>query len=132
MLGQTVCAGEEEENTIHGNIQEGKERERLGYMIHIKKTYKPYIIEIDIKGHAGYEEQGKDIVCAAVSALAQGILCYLEKMGMVEGKRVESGHLHMTLKMREMTIQMTDMLFMACEEIEQSYPGSVEVDIGNQ
>lgn len=100
-------------------------------MIHLKKIYKPYIIEIDIKGHAGYEEQGKDIVCAAVSALAQGILCYLEKTGMVEDKKVESGHLHMTLKMREMTIQMTDMLFMACEEIEQSYPGSVEVDIGN-
>lgn len=101
-------------------------------MIHVKKIYKPYIIEIDIKGHAGYEEQGKDIVCAAVSALAQGILCYLEKMGMVEAKKVESGHLHMTLKMREMTIQMTDMLFMACDEIEQFYPGSVEVDIGNQ
>lgn len=100
-------------------------------MIHIKKTYKPYVIEIDIKGHAGYEEKGKDIVCAAVSALAQGILCYLGKMGMVEGTRVESGHLHMTLKRRELTIQMTDMLFVACEEIEESYPGSVEVDIGN-
>ena len=100
-------------------------------MIHLKKIYKLNTIEVDIKGHAGYEEQGKDIVCAADSALAQGILCYLGKMGMVEGKKVESGHLHMTLKRREAAMQMTDMLCMACQEIEQSYPGSVEVDIGN-
>ena len=29
---------------------------------------------LTVKGHAGYAERGKDIVCAAVSALAQGLV----------------------------------------------------------
>ena len=36
-------------------------------MIEIK--FNPKIYELTIDGHAGYEEKGKDIVCAAVSIL---------------------------------------------------------------
>lgn len=35
---------------------------------------------ITIFGHAGYAEKGKDIVCAAVSALSQGLLHSLEAL----------------------------------------------------
>lgn len=38
------------------------------------------VIEIRVKGHAGYAEHGEDIVCAAVSALAQTALIGLEKV----------------------------------------------------
>jgi uncharacterized protein YsxB (DUF464 family) len=32
-------------------------------------TYRPDKYEVKIKGHAGYDEKGKDIVCAGVSVL---------------------------------------------------------------
>jgi len=35
---------------------------------------------ITIKGHAGYAEPGKDIVCAAVSALTQAFIASIEEL----------------------------------------------------
>ena len=36
--------------------------------------------EITISGHAGYAEAGKDIVCAGVTALAQGLIKSVESL----------------------------------------------------
>ncbi len=36
--------------------------------------------QIEISGHAGYAEKGKDIVCAAVSILSQAFLSYLQDL----------------------------------------------------
>jgi uncharacterized protein YsxB (DUF464 family) len=35
---------------------------------------------ISVKGHAGYADQGKDIVCAGVSVLAQTLVYSLEEL----------------------------------------------------
>lgn len=35
---------------------------------------------ISIKGHAGYGEPGKDIVCAGISTLAQTLIVSIEKL----------------------------------------------------
>ena len=35
-------------------------------------------ISIDISGHAGYDVEGSDVVCAAISMLGQTLLAYLE------------------------------------------------------
>ena len=58
---------------------------------------------LSIDGHAGYAEVGKDIVCAAVSALAQGLLHSLDALTDDEiSTEAESGHVtvsytHLTL-----------------------------------
>ena len=48
--------------------------------LHCRGTY---LTGFDISGHAGYSEEGSDIVCAAVSALAQtallGLMEYLPR-----------------------------------------------------
>lgn len=36
--------------------------------------------EISIKGHAGYAERGKDIVCAAISVLTQSLIRSIETL----------------------------------------------------
>lgn len=36
--------------------------------------------EIKIKGHAGYAEHGKDIVCAAISTITQVFLASVEEL----------------------------------------------------
>lgn len=38
--------------------------------VYVKKNSAKQITQIIVKGHAGYDEIGKDIVCAAVSAIA--------------------------------------------------------------
>lgn len=38
-------------------------------MVNIVFTDKNKVIQLDVKGHADYEEKGKDIVCSAVSTL---------------------------------------------------------------
>lgn len=35
----------------------------------INITFKPETLEMEIKGHAGQDEKGKDIVCSAISTL---------------------------------------------------------------
>lgn len=35
----------------------------------INITFKPKTLELEVKGHAGQNEKGKDIVCSAISAL---------------------------------------------------------------
>lgn len=39
-------------------------------MIHVSVSADKDHIDVEIQGHAGYSEQGKDIVCAAVSSLS--------------------------------------------------------------
>lgn len=48
-------------------------------MIHIviKRQDQRYS-QIEVSGHAGYEDEGKDIVCAGISALLGGMLNGLE------------------------------------------------------
>ena len=44
------------------------------------------IISIESKGHSGYAKHGRDIVCAAVSALMQALLTGIQE---VNGKHLE-------------------------------------------
>lgn len=46
-------------------------------MIVIKLTHRKDLSRIEINGHAGFAEKGKDIVCAGVSAL---FFCLLESL----------------------------------------------------
>ena len=48
--------------------------------VHIKKTKEDTITYMSIRGHADYGVKGKDLVCAAVSAIGVGGLNSLDKM----------------------------------------------------
>ena len=55
----------------------------------IFKDKKGYIEGYKISGHAGYDIKGKDIVCAAVSVLAQTTLISLFKVCNVPENQIE-------------------------------------------
>lgn len=48
--------------------------------VHIVRDKNRFIWEFSVKGHAGYGRQGKDIVCAAVSAIAYTALGALQEL----------------------------------------------------
>jgi uncharacterized protein YsxB (DUF464 family) len=48
--------------------------------VHIKKTKEDFITYMSISGHADFNVRGKDLVCAAVSAIGVGGLNALDKI----------------------------------------------------
>lgn len=96
-------------------------------MINILITHGDERIEVSIKGHAGYNLDGQDVVCAGVSALAQGILEYLDGLHLVRRFTVKKGHLSMVLTRTAVSLHMVRMLVATCESILKSYPNTIEV-----
>lgn len=86
------------------------------------------IYELVIKGHAGYDEIGKDIVCAAVSSMAittiNGIIALDDSIDYEEN----SGLLKIrTLKDTEINNKLLDNLVRMLEELSEQYPKNIEI-----
>ena len=93
------------------------------------------ITGFSIKGHSGYAEEGSDIVCAAVSALAlttDHALCRLVGLSPIE-RGGEDGFLEVRLPDRMTDAQMHDAqlllstLHIGLENIAQAYPDYVRL-----
>ena len=67
--------------------------------INIKRNNKNEIISFSLNGHAGYDVNGKDIVCAAVSAVTNMVLIGLnEKLEIKLGfEKSEGGYIKVEL-----------------------------------
>ncbi len=59
--------------------------------VYLEKNSKGELTGFIVEGHAGFEEAGQDIVCAAVSVLVQTTVLGLERILQVEFKEF---HLH--------------------------------------
>ena len=86
------------------------------------------VYEIVIKGHAGYDETGKDIVCAAVSSMAictvNGIIRLDESIDYEEN----SGLLKIrVLKDTEINNKLLDNLVELLSELVMQYPENIEI-----
>lgn len=88
---------------------------------------------IKITGHACYAEPGKDIVCAAVSTLAQTLAVSLEKLTPDSvGYDLEPGHMeiyHGTLSDRGK--YMIKSFFIGVKMVAEQYPDYVKVEEKN-
>ena len=93
------------------------------------------ITGFSIKGHSGYAEEGSDIVCAGISALAittENALCQLVKLSPTE-RGGEDGFLEVLLPemMSESQIHDAQLLLSALhiglENIAQAYPDYVRL-----
>lgn len=84
---------------------------------------------ISIKGHAGYAEHGKDIVCAAISALTQTFIASVEELTAAQIKYVISGG-NADIRYTEFTDRaqvLLDSFFIGCELIAREYPEHVQI-----
>ena len=95
------------------------------------------ITGFSIKGHSGYAEEGSDIVCAAVSALAlttDHALCQLVGISPIEHGG-EDGFLEVLLPEKMSDQQMHDAqvllsaLHIGLENIAQAYPDYVRLTV---
>jgi len=102
--------------------------------VEILRDSKGNIYKFNIKGHAGFDEYGKDIICAAVSAISQTAVLGIEALKTVKiKKKIESGDLQIDIidkGLPEDDIQLKAILetmVLGLKDIEADYPEYVRV-----
>ncbi len=86
------------------------------------------VYEIVVKGHAGYDDYGKDIVCAAVSTMmittVNNIICLDDSINYVE----DAGLLKVSVKEEtEINQKLLSNVIMMLEELKDQYPKNIEI-----
>lgn len=84
---------------------------------------------ITVSGHAGYDEPGKDIVCAAISILSQVFVASVEELTAAKIKTAQTGG-YMEIVIEESTERaqvLLDSFLLGCRMIADEYPEYVRV-----
>jgi uncharacterized protein YsxB (DUF464 family) len=106
-------------------------------MIEVKVWRAPEkgIYKFSIKGHAGYDEYGKDIVCAAVSAISQTAVLGIENIkGIKIRKKIEEGNLEVEIvevlkEVDKIKLQaILETMLLGLKDIAEEYSDYVKVE----
>lgn len=93
-------------------------------------------VELWVTGHAGAADEGKDIVCAAVSALVQSFADWVQKKNEPNGhwscdNKIEKGdadiYCNVTSEHKEVLLAAFEMTVDGLESIAKAYPGYVSI-----
>ena len=93
-----------------------------------------YITGFEISGHSNYAEHGKDIICAAVSAISQALIIGLEYIDTdIQSSMEEArGYLDVTIDKEFYNDNSTQLLLKVMElslkEIEEQYAEYINVE----
>ena len=90
------------------------------------------IIRVEVKGHAGYAEYGKDIVCSAVSGIVQTVGASLDLMQkdlttqkeghvMIDVTNIDDKYMHDAQV-------LLDALVLGCDNIRKQYPKNIKME----
>ena len=87
--------------------------------------------KISIKGHALYDDFGRDIVCSAVSSIVittiNGILGIDENSIKVDN---QEGIVIEILKRDRVTLSLINNMIMLLEDLEKQYPKNIKINEG--
>ena len=86
-----------------------------------------------VTGHAGYAEHGQDVVCAAISALAQTAVIALERLTDCEvTAQIREGHLECTVHggapVDSVAWVILESIRLGMEDIAALYPDNVRIE----
>lgn len=87
--------------------------------------------DIIIRGHAGFAESGKDIVCAAVSMLVQNLVYSLSKLTTAEFDTSYSKGYTAICFLRDLPKDaqlLVDSFFCGIDLLAANYPDNVKID----
>ncbi len=99
-------------------------------MIKINLTKENDILKkITFKGHAGYDELGKDIVCAAVSST---MLCTVNAILLLNGNSIETFEYDNkfvidVLSNDNITIKLLENMLRCLKSLEEKYPQNIRI-----
>ncbi|HOM03301.1 MAG TPA: ribosomal-processing cysteine protease Prp [Acetivibrio sp.] len=92
-----------------------------------------FIREIKVRGHARYSRHGRDIVCAAVSALAYTAAGALEELAGIEGYTEKDGYMRCTVpkdipeEKKELVKTILETVVIGLKQVELGYAKYVSV-----
>lgn len=103
--------------------------------VKIKRNNQNQIVSYRVSGHAQTAPHGEDLVCAAVSVLAQTtILGFYQVLGQEPAYQISDGDLHLNVsdsltetQRREATVLLETML-VGLKNIQQQYPKIIAID----
>jgi len=98
-------------------------------MIKVNVKYEnKHVYELVIKGHAGYDVHGKDIVCAAVSSMAITTVNNIIALDDSIDYEENSGLLIIRVKRdTEVNNKLLDNLVRMLTELKSQYPKNIEI-----
>lgn len=82
-------------------------------------------LRVEIKGHAGYAEAGKDIVCAGVSAIFYMFLNYATKTKTLVDFKIKDGDSFVEAEVSE---DIALLLMVGLQSFEDNYPECVQIE----
>jgi uncharacterized protein YsxB (DUF464 family) len=101
--------------------------------VHIFRNSDGFINKFTVQGHAGYARHGKDIICAAISAIAYTALGALEELADVKGYTENDGFLEcniptgMSPEKKDKAEVILETMAIGFKQIEYSYKKYVVV-----
>lgn len=97
-------------------------------MIEIKYSYGYPEHSLEVVGHANYAEQGKDIVCSAVSTLVQTLALALREIPSATAT-IDSGEVVIgTVRRNILADHYFKFTLQGLEAIAEQYPGHVSIE----
>lgn len=85
---------------------------------------------LQVEGHAGYDAEGKDIVCAAVSAVAYSLLGYLANLpGVRADTTVNKGNLRVISGHGDNVHEAYRLTAIGLRQISEKYPEHVQIRV---
>lgn len=82
------------------------------------------VVGLSVKGHSGYAESGKDIVCAAVSALVESMRLYLQECPYCSVREDGEAILMAATIAYEPAF---DMVHVGLEALSEQYPDNIKI-----
>ena len=92
--------------------------------VKITRDAEQAIYTVEVAGHAGYADNGKDIVCAGVSAISNMLLAYPEPLAK---SAVRSGHLLISFDATAETDKLMKAAYICLERMSIDYPEYLEI-----
>ncbi len=92
------------------------------------KRHNDAILAMSIKHHAGYDEKGKDLVCAGVSSIAIGALNAIDQSGDVCDLVMKEAYISIDVKKQKDhdTQVMLEMLRIQLITMQEAYPNYIQ------
>ena len=82
---------------------------------------------IKVKGHAQYDDNGHDLVCAGVSALTWALIMTLENRDMLDHAEEESGDMAIYYESTDKSAEIVDFYMNGINMLTFRYPENVSV-----
>lgn len=95
-------------------------------MIKVVLEVRPCALNLSVLGHAGYAPQGKDLLCASVSSMAQMLEIGMHLLPQKPKVKKKNGEFFLKAPHNSYTGLLVFSFFESCKQLERQYPQYIQ------